>query len=615
VRSAPTPLPRIREQEPADDEPSDDQLDELRRHADTACRWRASASLGYSGFGATGYEEQFRKACLKGLRPCLRHGCTALGVALAVQGGALLACSSPWRLAARPFLAASVLSVCYWALGSERRSGLQWLLLHVAPLSVMWALTTSSPVLPQAVSHFALLAWLVSVVWFQLPGTAALVPTFFAALFRQGPWGLLVAGDLVSAAAVAAVALAREGLARRSFASERICSEVLGRLRSVAEDLLPPTVVADVRRQRFGGGGGPLALNRPPSIVVHNFKVISVLQTDLVGFTALARTMEAEEVLRMLNDLFGVFDRLVSAHDVFKMETVGDAYICASGLPDFARGEHRPLALLLLALDMLAAVARYCNRANVTVGLRAGIHSGAAIGGVVGTTMQRYHLFGSTMHMVEKLESTAPSGGVHLSEAVRQALIAVGEMPPRCVGGSLLELEPLEMGALQTSKGEHVPQEDVGGQATYVVWPPGDVSHHKEHAPPKAPAKPCDVAPEVQGAVAPCGSPADSKNLVFAKSLAAFLSTKAGPSSAAAAAAAAAAAVLACAPLPGEVDGPASEEEEEEARSSLVQRRSPAAPPCCGRSPLPAAAPPAPSPSSARSGEASGRKKTVRFAE
>merc|ERR1719296_559300 len=129
---------------------------------------------------------------------------------------------------------------------------------------------------------------------------------------------------------------------------------------------------------------------------------------------------------------------------------------------------------------MHAAVAKYSKRKQCNLGLRAGIHSGQAIGGVVGTTMQRYHLFGGTMHIAEALEATAPSGAVHLSEAARSALAATGELSLGCgpaVGGvqqqqqQRWELVPVPQGMLQTSKGERVAQRDVGDQPTFVVWP------------------------------------------------------------------------------------------------------------------------------------------------
>lgn len=343
-------------------------------------------------------------------------------------------------------------------------------------------------------ARLAPLALLLGIVHAELPLNGmfvlALLLGILLAGLRGGVVGAADVGDLggilAATGALVCIGLEQEGMARRTFSSKRVCDAVLDRLQTVAEDLLPPSVVVEVRRRRFGAAQDSPG---PPGLVVHNkFDVVSVLQTDLAGFTALSRTLQPEEVLGMLNELFGAFDSLVGAHGVFKMETVGDAYICASGLPDFSDGQHRPEALLRLAMDMHLALAEYCLAARCALQMRAGLHSGPAIGGVVGSTMQRYHLFGSTMRTAEALESTAPNGSLHISSAARRALqVEPGvALPPRVwardarEGGDQLILEfatPVvaDGGAergLRTSKDEFVPLRDLGGHETFVVWPP-----------------------------------------------------------------------------------------------------------------------------------------------
>lgn len=460
-------LPSVLEGDTYADDPPHDQLEELRRRAEAACCWWKLPFLGPLCFQNSCEEEHFHEAYIEGCSPSLRFAC-GFGATTVLLLGLLW---PTWISAATSVFLAVMLLVCRYIAGVGSPP-CRWLLAHALPAVIAVALAWPLHSTPHAPREALLWAVLAGIVHTGLPYGAAIAPAALAACLAAvrpaSTPGLGRAAGACAAVALALVSMAQEALARRCFASERLCEDVLGRLRSVAEDLLPPSVVAEMRSLRFGSGGEP---GRDCSLVVHRLEPVSVLQTDLVGFTALARAQEPEEVLRMLNDLFGLFDRIVGAHDIFKMETVGDAYICASGLPDYSQGEHRPQALLQLALDLLGAVARYRRRACVGLDLRAGLHTGRAIGGVVGMAMQRYHLFGGAMHVVEKLEATSPAGAVHLSEAARHALAAAGQLPPR-YGGEALNLEPVEEDQLLTSKGERVQPRDVGGQGTFVLWPP-----------------------------------------------------------------------------------------------------------------------------------------------
>merc|ERR1711939_885508 len=99
------------------------------------------------------------------------------------------------------------------------------------------------------------------------------------------------------------------------------------------------------------------------------------------------------------------------------METIGDAYLCISGLPDYNNGQHCASDMLLLSLECISAVEEYKQLCGLPdeLGMRVGVHSGTGVGGVVGKAMQRYHIFGATMRIVEVLEATAPSNSVQAS--------------------------------------------------------------------------------------------------------------------------------------------------------------------------------------------------------
>lgn len=197
----------------------------------------------------------------------------------------------------------------------------------------------------------------------------------------------------------------------------------------------------------------------------HPFKEATIAQSDLCGFTALASTRSAGEVVKLLGDLFGRFDVLTEKYSIYKVETVGDAYIAGQAEQPLTI-THSPIAVLLFGLAMVNETREWAQDLKEQVTCRVGVHHGACLGGVVGTEMQRYHLFGALMSGVEILESTAPEGGVQVSyackEAARRALIL-----ERKSEDFLLFTERKEE-SLSTSKGEVHSYDEVGGR-TFVV--------------------------------------------------------------------------------------------------------------------------------------------------
>ena len=112
------------------------------------------------------------------------------------------------------------------------------------------------------------------------------------------------------------------------------------------------------------------------------------------------------EVVSMLNGMYTKFDKALETHNVYKVETIGDAYMVVSGLPE--RTNNHAIEIIEMAFDMLNAISTLINPAtNVPMQIRVGAHSGPVVAGVVGLKMPRYCLFGDTVNTASRMESTS----------------------------------------------------------------------------------------------------------------------------------------------------------------------------------------------------------------
>jgi len=142
----------------------------------------------------------------------------------------------------------------------------------------------------------------------------------------------------------------------------------------------------------------------------------SVLFADLAGFTARTAEMSAQELVRYLDQVFSRFDDLAREHGVEKIKTLGDGYVAAAGVPIAASDHCRRAANLALA--MVSAM----DEVGDGLALRVGLHCGPLVAGTLGRTRPAYDIWGATVNLASRMESTGEAGRVQITEEFRQAL-------------------------------------------------------------------------------------------------------------------------------------------------------------------------------------------------
>jgi guanylate cyclase len=166
-------------------------------------------------------------------------------------------------------------------------------------------------------------------------------------------------------------------------------------------NILPREVAADLKER-----GGTQA---------RYYQSASVLFADQVGFTEFSGRTSPEDIVSTLNEIFTSFDEIVSRRDVEKIRTIGDAYMAAAGVP--IEWEEHATAIVDAALDMQGFI-NTCDG----IQFRIGVSSGPLVGGVVGTSKFQYDIWGNTVNVASRMESSGQPGRIQISDATYQLI-------------------------------------------------------------------------------------------------------------------------------------------------------------------------------------------------
>ncbi|XP_063598002.1 atrial natriuretic peptide receptor 1-like [Penaeus indicus] len=177
--------------------------------------------------------------------------------------------------------------------------------------------------------------------------------------------------------------------------------------------MLPPSVAQQLKQHR--------------QVSAETYESVTVYFSDIVGFTELSSESTPMQVISLLNALYKMFDSRIELYDVYKIETIGEVYMVASGVPQRIGKDHAA-EIASMALDLLHGTENFLipHMPGERIQIRMGVHSGPVVAGVVGTKMPRYCLFGDSVNTASRMESTGLPFKVHISSDTKNALDRVG---------------------------------------------------------------------------------------------------------------------------------------------------------------------------------------------
>jgi adenylate cyclase len=159
------------------------------------------------------------------------------------------------------------------------------------------------------------------------------------------------------------------------------------------------------------------------------YPATTVLFADIVGFTPWAQRTPPERVVEVLDGMFSVFDELTERHGLEKIKTIGDAYMAVAGAPE-PRADHAARAVAL-GQAMIVAMADLRARLGVDLEIRIGMASGPVVGGVIGQRRLLFDLWGDTVNLASRLESSGVPSRIQLAASTRALLVDSVEVEAR----------------------------------------------------------------------------------------------------------------------------------------------------------------------------------------
>eukprot|EP00963_Diacronema_lutheri_P011069 scaffold1314_cov386-Pavlova_lutheri.AAC.27 len=201
--------------------------------------------------------------------------------------------------------------------------------------------------------------------------------------------------------------------------------------KQLLRSLLPQHIIEKL--MELGGGEGALFRRSATMMdrveyLAEEHPSVTILFADIVGFTTFSQSVKPKQVMSMLNMLYDGFDRMIDEYDIYKVETIGDSYMVVGGLLECkdgvcfpAKGDKSHASRVVnFGIAMLEYASTLTKPDGTPIDLRVGVHSGACVSGIVGTKAPRYCLFGDTVNVASRMESTGIPGCIQASTSTRE---------------------------------------------------------------------------------------------------------------------------------------------------------------------------------------------------